>query len=103
MAGAAEAAAEGGQALVLITEWPEIVGADWEAIASPVRPSKFLIDGRNALDPSRMNRLGFEYTGVGQGDTSQPDILGSGVVDTAIMPAVESGASDSVRGCVPMV
>ena len=55
------------QATVLMTEWPEIVGADWERIASITRLPRFLFDGRNALDPSRMQNLGFQYRGVGRG------------------------------------
>ena len=63
-----EEAAEGAQALVLITEWPEIIAGDWEAIATRMRPPRLLFDGRNALDARRMSRLGFEYAGVGRGD-----------------------------------
>jgi len=55
------------QALVLMTEWPEIIGADWERIASNINPPRFLFDGRNALDPSQMQNLGFQYCGVGRG------------------------------------
>ena len=69
--GAAEEAADAAQALVLLTEWPEIVGADWEAIATRMRPPKFVFDGRNALDTGLMYRLGFEYVGVGRGDAAR--------------------------------
>lgn len=53
-------------ALVLMTEWPEIVEADWKEIARCMREPRFLFDGRNALDPVRMMRLGFEYQGIGR-------------------------------------
>ena len=59
--------AEGAQALVLMTEWPEIVDADWEELADRARPPRFLFDGRNALGPGRMRDLGFEYRGIGRG------------------------------------
>ena len=59
--------AEGTEALVLMTEWEEIVEADWEAIASACKQPSFLFDGRNALDPERMQELGFHYRGVGRG------------------------------------
>ena len=61
------AAARGAQALVLLTEWADIVEADWKAIAKDMRCPKFVFDGRNALEPAVMARLGFEYTGVGRG------------------------------------
>ena len=57
----------GAEALVLITEWPEIVAADWHAIAGQTKPPRFLFDGRNALDSARMRALGFHYQGVGRG------------------------------------
>ena len=63
--------AEGAQALVLMTEWPEIVEADWEAIARSTRQPRFLFDGRNALDGGRMRDLGFDYIGVGRGAIAQ--------------------------------
>ena len=59
--------AEGTQALVLMTEWDEIVDADWEELAVRAKPPRFLFDGRNALDPARMESHGFEYRGVGRG------------------------------------
>ena len=62
-----EAAARGVQALLLLTEWTEIVDADWAEIAAHMRPPKFLLDGRNALDAEHMIGLGFDYMGVGRG------------------------------------
>ena len=62
------AASHGAQALVLLTEWADIVKADWKTIAKGMPYPKFVFDGRNALDPAVMVHLGFEYTGVGRGD-----------------------------------
>ena len=59
-------AAAGAQAVVLMTEWEQIVNADWEAIAQQLRPPRYLFDGRNALDPALMQQLGFEYRGMGR-------------------------------------
>lgn len=56
----------GAQALVLMTEWPEIVAADWDAVASHTKPPRFLFDGRNTLDAAKMQALGFHYHGVGR-------------------------------------
>ena len=66
MAGGVEEAANRAQALVLMTEWGQIVGADWQAVARCMRPPRYVFDGRNALDPVEMDRLGFEYVGVGR-------------------------------------
>ncbi len=54
-------------ALVLMTEWYQIVNAEWTAAAARMSPPRFLFDGRNALDPESMTGLGFEYMGVGRG------------------------------------
>ena len=59
-------AAEGAQAVVLLTEWPQIVRAEWPCIAAAMCPPRLLFDGRNALDPGAMRALGFEYVGVGR-------------------------------------
>lgn len=64
-------ATRGVQAVVLMTEWESIVGADWELISRAMLPPRLLFDGRNALDQARMTRLGFEYVGVGR--PSMPD------------------------------
>ena len=75
LVGAAEEAAEGAQALVLVTEWPEIIGADWESMAAHMCSPRFLFDGRNALDGRHMAQHGFEYAGVGRAG-----LLGSNLV-----------------------
>ena len=62
-------AAEGAPAVVLLTEWPQIVRAEWPCIAAAMRPPRFLFDGRNALDADAMRALGFEYAGVGRRGT----------------------------------
>ena len=62
-----EETAQGAEALLLLTEWAEIVEADWVSIAEDMRRPKFVFDGRNALDAGLMTRLGFEYAGVGRG------------------------------------
>ena len=66
MAASAGQAAAGAEALVLLTEWQEIIGAEWSCMAAAMRPPRLLFDGRNALDPDAMRALGFEYAGVGR-------------------------------------
>ena len=66
LADCVEEAAESAQALVLITEWEEILNADWGGVARRMAYPRFMFDGRNALDPAAMTGLGFEYLGVGR-------------------------------------
>ena len=55
------------QAVVVMTEWNEIVEADWAAVDQHMALPRFIFDGRNALDHKIMMAAGFEYTGVGRG------------------------------------
>ena len=65
MADSVEGAIRDADAAVLVTEWPAILHADWEGIHAAMR-TPLLIDGRNALDPALMGRLGYVYEGVGR-------------------------------------
>lgn len=61
-----EAAAEGAEALVIATEWPEFANANFAKVSGSML-SPLLFDGRNLLDPETMRRHGFEYHGIGRG------------------------------------
>ena len=64
-------AAQGAEALVLCTEWPEFAGLDFARLkAAMVRP--LLLDGRNALDRDALTALGFEVLGIGRGRPPVP-------------------------------
>lgn len=63
-------------AVVLMTEWPQCIKADWAEIAGTMRPPRFLFDGRNALDFKLMRSLGFDYQGVGRGVKSPVELAG---------------------------
>ncbi len=97
-----EEAAQGAQALALLTEWPEIVDADWAAMANAMRQPKFLFDGRNALDPWAMDSLGFEYSGVGRGRTGSARTLESGAsvssADSKLANGRASADVEAARG-----
>ena len=60
-----EEAAEGADAILLLTEWPEYLEVDWprvrEHVAGPV-----IVDGRNLFDADEVRCLGFDYYGVGK-------------------------------------
>ena len=59
----AEEVAEGADALVLVTEWPEYHDLDWETLAKSMHGA-FLLDGRHALDRARVTRAGLRYSGL---------------------------------------
>ena len=64
-------ATSGTQAAVVMTEWKEIVEADWLAVSGGMISPKFIFDGRNALAPTIMNAAGLEYVGVARGSIPQ--------------------------------
>jgi UDPglucose 6-dehydrogenase len=57
--------AEGADALVLSTGWPEFRALDFDRIRRIIR-RPVLVDTKNLLDGARMKALGFEYLGVGR-------------------------------------
>jgi len=58
-------AVPGADAVVLVTEWPELADVDWAAVAAGMR-TPFFVDGRNMLDPETMRAAGFTYDGIGR-------------------------------------
>jgi UDPglucose 6-dehydrogenase len=59
------ALAEGAEALVLVTEWPEFLALDWGRLRQAMRRA-VILDGRNALDQEKLVAEGFEYLGMGR-------------------------------------
>jgi UDPglucose 6-dehydrogenase len=61
----AEDAVRGADAVVVVTEWPEVRDLPWaelrDTMATPV-----VVDGRNHLDADAMRALGFTYEGMGR-------------------------------------
>jgi UDPglucose 6-dehydrogenase len=64
-AASAEAALDGADAVVLVTEWPEFADIDWGEARERMR-GRVVIDGRNFLDAGRLAELGFTYEGIGR-------------------------------------
>jgi UDPglucose 6-dehydrogenase len=62
----AYAAAEGSDALVVGTGWPEFRALDFDRIKGLLK-KPVIIDTKNLLDSVRLRALGFEYVGVGRG------------------------------------
>lgn len=61
----AYAAAEGVEALVVGTGWPEFRGLDFARIKTLLR-RPLIVDTKNILDSVRLRAMGFEYVGVGR-------------------------------------
>ena len=61
----AYAAAEGSDALVVGTGWPEFRALDFGKIKSLLR-RPLIVDTKNILDSVRLRAMGFEYVGVGR-------------------------------------
>jgi UDPglucose 6-dehydrogenase len=66
-----DAAAREADAVVLVTEWPELAEVDWSAVAGSMR-SRVFVDGRNMLDPDAMRAAGFRYAAIGRASNGTP-------------------------------
>ena len=58
-------AVAGADALLLVTEWNEYRGVDFEKIRKALR-TPVVLDGRNVWDGAKLRALGFEYSSVGR-------------------------------------
>jgi UDPglucose 6-dehydrogenase len=58
-------AADGADAVVLVTEWNEFKFLNLERLRAAMR-RPIVFDGRNIWEPERMRRIGFEYYSVGR-------------------------------------
>jgi UDPglucose 6-dehydrogenase len=61
-----EAALQGADALVIVTEWNVFRSPDFEEIKSSLK-QPVIFDGRNLYDPQRMREIGIAYFGMGRG------------------------------------
>lgn len=64
-AGNALQLAEECDALVIVTEWEEFRYLELEQLGEAMR-HKFIVDGRNVLDPEAVQQAGFIYRGIGR-------------------------------------
>ncbi len=62
-------AAEGADAVLVLTEWKPYRRPDFERLRSVLR-RPLILDGRNLFDPARMRELGFDYVSIGRGDAA---------------------------------
>ena len=66
-----EDAAREADAVVLVTEWPQLADVDWAALAATMRSAVF-VDGRNMLDPEAMRAAGYRYAAIGRASNGTP-------------------------------
>jgi UDPglucose 6-dehydrogenase len=65
LAPSARAAAEGADALAVVTEWLEFRSPDFGWLASTLK-ARSVFDGRNLYDPQRVRAAGLVYYGIGR-------------------------------------
>ena len=53
-------------AVAIMTEWDEFKAYDWKKIYGDMKKPAFIFDGRNILNKSEMEKIGFEYYSIGQ-------------------------------------
>jgi len=58
-------AVENSFCLVILTDWPEFKKLDYQKIKKKMFALN-IVDGKNILDPQKMRKLGFRYSGVGR-------------------------------------
>ncbi len=80
-------AAEDADAVVIVTEWPELRGLDLDELRAVMR-TPVLVDGRNFLEPDAVRAAGLVYEGIGRmgqssfaalpetGEPAAPDLTG---------------------------
>ena len=59
-------AVKGAHALVLLTEWPEYCGLDFQKIYDNMKKPAFIFDGRNHLNHRKLFEIGFNVYPVGK-------------------------------------
>jgi UDPglucose 6-dehydrogenase len=58
-------AAEGADAILIATEWPEFRAPDFDRLSTLLK-NKVIFDGRNLYDVNAMKELGFTYASIGR-------------------------------------
>jgi UDPglucose 6-dehydrogenase len=66
-----EDALSGADALVIVTDWREFHGPDFNELKQLLR-NPVIFDGRNLYDPARLARAGFTYYGIGLRSPESP-------------------------------
>ena len=59
-------ALEGSHAVAVLTEWVEFKTYDWQKIYDGMQKPAFIFDGRNILDKTALEAIGFKYNSIGR-------------------------------------
>jgi len=59
-------AIENSHAVVVLTEWDEFKSYDWNKIYNLMKKPAFIFDGRNVLNKEELQKIGFDYSGIGK-------------------------------------
>ncbi len=59
-------AAQDADAIILLTEWEQFKGLDYERLYKKMRKPAFVFDWRNILDHAKLRRIGFDVKAVGK-------------------------------------
>jgi UDPglucose 6-dehydrogenase len=82
-------AAEGADAILIVTEWDEFRQIDWERLLSSVE-QPLVIDGRNVFNPEEIRRKGFRYVSIGRVDAPPSLAIIGEKVDASSLPEGDS-------------
>lgn len=69
--GTKEAALQGADCLIVVTEWHDFKAPDFDVIKKSLK-DPVIFDGRNIFDPGRVAKQGFYYYGIGRGLSVRP-------------------------------
>jgi len=58
-------ACTGAHAIAILTEWDEFIAYDWQKIYNSMQKPAFVFDGRNILNGSDLEKIGFVYQAIG--------------------------------------
>ncbi len=86
-ANSAYEAANGADALLILTEWEEFANLDLSRLNSELK-YPIIIDGRNLYDPEVMAASGFTYYSVGRA-ASHPDGVPAGALKNGVMKTAD--------------
>ncbi|MFD2943375.1 UDP-glucose 6-dehydrogenase [Flavobacterium notoginsengisoli] len=56
---------QGAHAIAVLTEWEEFIEYDWQRIYDAMQKPAFVFDGRNILNKTELQKIGFVYQGIG--------------------------------------
>ena len=59
-------ASKNSHAIAILTEWDEFREFDWEKIYKSMKKPAFIFDGRNILDKTKLEKIGFIYKSIGR-------------------------------------